>query len=198
VLSMEIPVGFAQVSLLFKGPPIPLGAACTFGVQIEPDSPEDPLEAANRVWTAYTTSDLESVIGSGADLQAILVKYGPSATGPSALRASVRASDGGTPCDSPAIATLVHKNTLFGGRAGRGRMYLPCPPDAGVGTGGALDPTFVGQVNSRLTSFRTSLVGSDLNPVLLHGPDSPLGEPSGILSFTCDPQVGTQRRRNRR
>lgn len=195
---MEIPVGFAQVNMRFAGPPIPLGAEITFGVALLTGFGPTPTDVANDVKTAYDGSDLESVIGSGADLQSILVKFGPNDIGPSAEVSAVIASDGGTPCDSPATSVLVHKNTSFGGRAGRGRLFLPNPPDAGIGTGGALDPTFVGQVNTRLEAFRVALVGQNIDMMLLHNAGSPLTDPSPVTSLTCDSQVATQRRRNRK
>ena len=193
---MIIPSGYGQVNFIYTGTAVPLGAEWTMGFENPND--QDVGTIAANMSVAYDDSDLESVIGIGADLTGILVKLGPNSTGPSVLLPTSIASDGGTPSDSPGTSTLVHKITALGGRAGRGRFYLPATPDAGVALGGGLTPTFIGQVNDRLGTFLTDLQGGDNPPVVLHGVGSPISTPTVITDLLVDAQIGTQRRRNRR
>lgn len=94
----------------------------------------------------------------------------------------------------PSVAMLANKATLLGGRHGRGRLFLPAPPENQVDNVGALDSTFRGNVQTSLDDLMTN-IGTQLGgePYLLHAESSPA--PTLIQSITLQGLVATQRRR---
>lgn len=194
---MIIPEGYAQVNLIFGGSAVPLGAQTTYGIELG-DPADSASVVAQQVLGIYSASDLKTVIPTNMNLTSILVKFGPNATGQSALISAGIVSTGGTPNDSPAVSILVHKNTSFGGRSGRGRSYFPGVVEAGANAGGGLTPTFIGQWQSRLDDFREGHATADIPMVLLHGSSPVIAEPLVINELQVDTRVATQRRRLRR
>jgi len=173
---VEIPEGYAQVNLIWTGTSVPLGAQCAFGIEV--GSPLlTPAGVGDAVRIAFEGSDLDAVIATGCNLTTVLVKFGPTATGPSAEVPAVVNGTGGNAMDSPGVATLLRKLTAFGGRSGRGRMYLPCTPEAGANPGGRLTPTFQAQVDARAESFLDKLEVAEIPMVLLHRAGAPLTVP---------------------
>lgn len=194
---MIIPTGYAQVNLRFGGSGAPEGAEVTFGV----DNTATGLTAeqiGNSVETALLDADVRSVWSDDINLDTILVKKGPNATGASA---EVAVNQGGLrsgDADSPNTAILIHKVTEQGGRAGRGRMYWPGVPANLVSVAGILDSEYVSNENTDLANFLTELTEQDIPMVLLHGEGSPISTPTPVISLEIDSKVATQRRRLRR
>lgn len=94
-------------------------------------------------------------------------------------------------------AILVRKNTDAPGRRGRGRMYFPAiVTEADVNDAGVLTTAKITDTQTFLNAWHTRLMADALDPVLLH--ESPPATPDAIVSFTCDGQIATQRRRLRR
>ena len=191
-----IPAGAAQANFLFTGAAAPTGAECTLGIDL-PGSPPGVETVAEILYTAW--ADLFLPLQSDQIVLAgVLVKYGPSDTGPSAL---FTGSSQGTITDdgiSPNVAYLVQKNTALGGRAGRGRMYVPGGIDEEVGVSGGLDAGVVSDWNTALETFIDNLTFVSLPPVLLHGVGSPISTPTVITSMVMQGTAATQRRRLRR
>lgn len=191
-----IPAGFGQANLLFGGPGLPSGGECTFGMDVATYS-GTPADAASDI-IANATLNLMTEIGTGITLVGCLVKFGPDATGPSALVGAAVLGSAGAGLLSPNTTWLVHKTTSFGGRAGRGRMFLPGIREADVSDAGVISPTPLTDMQTAMTAFRSQLIADDLEPVLLHSAQSPIVAPSPIISFSVDSRVATQRRRLRR
>lgn len=190
-----IPVGFAQANLLFGGVAQPNGAQVTLGLDI-PTGTLTPGDVAALVVSNVETNLMDQMANSTTFLLC-LVKFGPTTTGASAEWPSGMA--GSLPGDPapPNTTYLVRKNTASGGRAGRGRMYLPGCTDPDVLQGGTLDPARRGGLQTAMNDFFDQLNTDSLGPVLLHGETSPLTTPTPIDSFTVDSVVATQRRRLR-
>lgn len=193
---MEIPVGYAQVNLLFTGLSVPTGAQCTFGVDVSGFT-GTPLDAGNEILGAWLTAGVAVVQTDTTTLAGVLVKFGPVETGPSATAPGSITGGISSTGASPAVAALVKKETAFGGRAGRGRMYLPGMGEANVETTGTLNTTYRAAVEENLEDFRAICDSVSLPWVLLHGEGSPFA-PYPITGLSVDPVVATQRRRQRR
>lgn len=193
---MIIPDGFAQINAIHTGAGVPTGAEWTLGVGLDTftGTPND-LAKAFEVW--LLASALYVQVSASVTMTAVLVKFGPNATGPSSLEP---ANQPGTDSSesTPAPSFLIHKNTDDGGRAGRGRFYLPGVPEIDVEIGGALSSGKATAVNTALGILKSEMEADGVIPMVLHGAGSPLSTPSPITSFSCDARIATQRRRLRR
>lgn len=191
-----IPADYAQMNVFYSGNALPNGAQWTCGIDVSL-YPGTPLALATTIRGHLQTSGVQGLTSNNQFIDAVLVKFGPDATGPSAVYANPIACTGGAESDSPAFATLVHKNTPFGGRSGRGRIYLPVPPDGAVGIGGGITPTQVGDCNTAMNLFLGKMAADDVPLVVLHRPGAPIVTPSVITSFSTMALGATQRRRLR-
>lgn len=95
----------------------------------------------------------------------------------------------------PQVAVLVRKVTDTGGRAGRGRMYLPGLTISHVLDGGFVHPTSRGLLQAEVSDFRSSIAASDLPMHVLHAGASPA--PSSVVALEVQAILATQRRRIR-
>lgn len=193
---MTIPNGFAQINWILSGSSLPTGAQVTMGVDVSgnPGTPEDLANFAINQWDTYFAPS----IVDGYVLTACLVKFGPDATGPSALvGTTVNGEAPGDPAP-PNLAYLVRKNTAFGGRAGRGRMYIPGVPEEQVTGAGVLDGTWRANLEASLELSRADFDGVAYPWVLLHQPGSPISSPTPITSVSVQSVCATQRQRLRR
>lgn len=193
---MIIPNGYAQVNFIFGGQAAPTGAQVTLGLDVSAFS-GDPEDVAQAVTGAWSTNILV-LQSNDIILEAVLAKFGPTATGPSFLRPYGLPGTGGSGAEVPNSAVIVRKQTSFGGRAGRGRMFIPGPDDGLFGPGGEMGPTDQTSWQTAVDDFGADLATALLTPVLLHGEDSPLNTPTEIISFDVEQRAGTQRRRLRR
>lgn len=193
---MTIPVGFAQVNFRYGGPSLPQKGEWTLGLNLE-GSGKTPAQVGADLFAMYAAANFDTSIASGVDLAEILVKFGPDQTGASAVVPAVETgkATGAAPANT---AYLVRKLTGAGGRAGRGRLYMPGVPESMVGGDGDLDNTWQANLQTAWNTFYTSFGPSDFSPVLLHQDGSPISAPSLITSFQLDGMVATQRRRLRR
>lgn len=194
---MEIPLGYAQVNFVFSGLSCPTGAECTLGVDVTgfAGSATDAADAVNAAWDTSNINTLQVVT---CELAETRVKFGPTATGPTGINTDAISGADGSPGVSPNTAFLIHKVTAFGGRAGRGRLYLPGMDETQVNDSGDIDGTLTDAMTGAWEVLRDELESADLRAVLLHGPDSPLSGGTVITGFVCDGFAASQRRRMRR
>jgi hypothetical protein len=191
-----IPSGYAQANFVLTGTGLPTGAECTLGFDIGGFS-GDADDCAETLF-GHWADDIMPRVTSFVVLTSVSVKFGPVATGPTGEFAGTEAGGAGGQATSPNVAALIHKNTAFGGRAGRGRMYIPGLQESDLNEAGNLDSGAVTAWQASLLAFLVSVTGDNLDPVVLHGVGSPLSTPSPITSLTIDSKVATQRRRLRR
>lgn len=109
--------------------------------------------------------------------------------------ASVAGSAASTPLPSN-CAFLIKKNTLLGGRRGRGRWYLP-PFASGenlVDQAGVVNSGAISAIQGRINAFQAALVTAGYITVVHHS-DGAAG--TAIQSWQVQSVIGTQRRRMR-
>lgn len=192
---MNIPTGFGQVNYFFTGDGVPNGAQVTMGFENEGDwSAAAAAEIARVAWH----DNLRGLYGNNLSMTNVLVKLGPNVTGPSAVVASASTGTSANVGDSPNTSLLVHKATALGGRAGRGRMYVPGVPSSNVNANGTITSEAIAAFNPALASYGDDMGAGQMPLVLLHGDGSPITSPTTISSLLCDGRAATQRRRLRK
>lgn len=192
---MPTPVGYASVLHSFSGLSLPLGAAVTYGVDITVFA-GDPISLAQDLHDFWTTRFMP-FMPTSSSIDSTLVKFGPDATGPSAEYTDVNGGGSAGVPASPNVAYLIHKNTSLGGRAGRGRLYLPGVTEANVDGAGVVLPAGRTAIQTAATAFLGDLTSNNTDMVLLHGPGAPISSPTNVSSLSVDSRVATQRRRLR-
>lgn len=193
---MAIPDGYGQVTHLFGGAALPLGAAVTYGFT-RGMNPSPPAEFAEIFHDAFA-DNIMSQVGTSVTLLSTLVKFGPDATGPSAEFADPRTGGNAGTVLGPNTAFLVRKQTAMGGRAGRGRMYIPGVRETSADDAGVLQPASVALMQAEVDAFLVQVGAANVNLVVLHQAGSPLTTPTDITGLQVDGRVATQRRRLRR
>ena len=91
-------------------------------------------------------------------------------------------------------ALLVKKATAMGGRANRGRFFVPMTSvgEDGVDGHGMMSGALVASLQTAWTALHGLL-----DPVILHDSSSPVSTPTPVTSFIVQRQIATQRRRMR-
>lgn len=190
---VSIPDGYGQISLVHSGANISGEAVITMGFQNTVD--EDAVTVGDSFKTAFVASDILLAYSSSCDIVEVRVKLGPTATGETGIVDLGLVGDiGGQPV-SPNVAMLVRKNTSLGGRRGRGRMYVPGTPGAGLDNSGEFDAGQVNQWVGEWTDIWAGMTFVGFTPMLLH--EGAL-TPTPINNFVGSTRVATQRRRARR
>lgn len=193
---MIIPSGAAQVNWHFAGNGLPHGAECTIGVVLTSYG-GDANNLAEDMYGHFSDTLLPAISGD-VTMTECSTKFGPNATGPMGTFAGTDAGGDASAGASSAVAYLLKKVTNQGGRAGRGRMYLPGVNESKVNSNGAVTSTQVTILQDAANAFLTGFGAFDLTPCLLHSADSPLSGTTQIITIVADSTVATQRRRQRR
>lgn len=193
---MPIPAGFAQATWQFSGAALPYGAVVTAGVDLG-GAPPAPIQVAEDLFSAFGNTIMGQLVADVV-LTGCLVKFGPDATGPSAVFsgaiAGSQVNDG-----SPAqVAFLIRKNTALGGRSGRGRWYVPGVRETSVDEAGNLLQGSIDLMQAEVDDFLIAVGAANLNLVILHQADAPIQVPTALTGMQVDSRVATQRRRLRR
>lgn len=193
---MHIPLGFGQVNFIFAGAGFPTGAQCTLGFE-HTGSDLNAVEAADAFADAWELGPMQKQVN---DLTFVgtHVKYGPNATGQEgdATKNITGISSGDDA--APNIALLVKKVTGVGGRANRGRMFIPGLEESAVDTGGVIDASELPLWQDKLEDFYDNIIGFGCTPVVLHAELVGDQVPTPIEQFVVDGTAATQRRRLRR
>lgn len=194
---MEIPTGYAQANVMYSGPGVDGYAEVTLGLDVS-GFPNTPNDAATAVYNAFASTDLLNALSASWSLEGVRVKFGPQATGPTGELMFSEAGTAATDSVVSNVAVLVQKVTAMGGRAGRGRLYMPGIVETQVATNGIITGTLHGYFDAGFTNLLSGLQTLNLDPVLLHAAGSPIGSPTPITAFVVQSKVATQRRRLRR
>lgn len=185
-----IPVGFGQITHVFAGGAVPLGAVITYGIEM---TALDPLLACQEAAAQYSTHIRPHVNNSVTVVQTRL-KMGPVEDGPTfEVNHNAEGALGGEP-EPPQVAYLCKKQTAMGGRKNRGRFYLPGVETSKVGPNGHVDPTFHTALGNALASFLEDLEAGGAQMHILHGDAT---APTPVTNLALDSIVATQRRRLR-
>lgn len=185
----------ARVTCFWTGAGLPTGAATVLAVD-NPGMAVDLDDVATQVALGF--AGINALLCNVVSITSILVKQGPDETGPSGLFPFNVVGGSSSACVPPNVSLLCSKNTNQGGRAGRGRMYLPGLQEGNVGGSGIIDSGYLGDIQDELDSFVSDMAGASIQLVLEHGSDEPFGVPGVISSITAQARVATQRRRVRR
>lgn len=191
-----IPVDFGQVNYVLGGSGLPNGGEVTMGFAHSAFA-GTIADAAEAFYDAFVTNVIPEMTNK-VGLDHVLVKYGPVATGPSVEFGSPVLGPANVDVAPPNVTYLIIKNTPFGGRAGKGRLYLPGVPESVVGNDGSIGSGTATALQVAFTDMQTELEGVQLIPYLLHGEGSPLTTPSQIDSWSVSSLAATQRRRLRK
>lgn len=188
---MTIPAGYAQVNWFFGGAALPNGAQVTLGLDVNPlDTPFDvALVAHNAVAT-----NVMPICSANVSLLETMCKFGPDATGPSAVAGVTTVGGAASTTVAPNVAVLVKKVTALGGRKNRGRFYWPGAIDSQIGESGLLDSTAIANWDGAMDALMTDLIAGNTTPMVLHGDAT---APTAITELILDGTVATQRRRLR-
>lgn len=191
-----IPAGFAQVNYRFGGSGLPHGAEITMGLGVAGFG-GSPDAAASAMQSNFATT-IMTRISNNVVLQETSVKYGPTLTGPTGVDTANATGGLAANAASSAVTYLVRKTTDLGGRAGRGRFYLPGVLEGDVGSDGAIAAGPLAALQGEVDEFYDLCIADLLLPVVLHGAGSPINDPTPIEALVVDATVATQRRRQRR
>jgi hypothetical protein len=195
-MSLEIPVGFAQVAYRFSLVGDPEVMIATMGAG---------LEGNPAGW--------QGILDSRADQFIAGFPAGSMAQGWTFLGCRAAANEGGggsTIYEAPRsyvgevvtetvpqnCALLVRKGSASPGRRGRGRMYLP-PfglSENQVSKNGMLDPAFVSSAQAKVIAAFGAFDNFILHATSLN---SATPAPSEVTSLVVDTRIATQRRRLR-
>lgn len=194
-MAVQIPPGFAAVTIPLTNPAILRSAAITFGVEIVGEFTPDEL--AVSVQSEWGTS-----IGARVDAS---VAMGPTRVavgqdgGDPLLGFAAGTIPGGRSLDSiaPVLAMLLQKRTGLGGRRGRGNMYVPwCLGDNTVNEGGIIGASEVSGMQTACNTFIADNAAAQHPVVLLHGTGvSGVPEPTPVVQMEPSQIISHQVRR---
>jgi hypothetical protein len=193
---MIIPPGFAQVNLVFTGAGVPRGAQVAYGViltsQVVTYTPNSLATFAGNAWQ----DSVLTLQNNQVRLTQVRTKFGPNATGGDGSATFDVAGGQAAGSDAPQVAVLVRKKTPFGGRKGRGRMFVPGVTETGTSAGGLLVDT---DFNGFQTQFDAWLLDHDQGGVPVHLLHTEVGlAPYVVEDMEVQRLVATQRRRLRK
>lgn len=189
---MVIPDGYAQINLRWQWLVSGQTAECAYGVQLV-DPGDSPADVADSVDNAYLTNTMVSLQVAKITLVNIRVKFGPNDVGASLDRPVTHTGTAAGEGLAPNSSLLVTKNTAFGGRKGRGRMYWPGIQDGTIDDYGNVTAASFNTYQTKFSAWLASHVGSNIPLVVLHGSNPPL--PYLVTSLAVQNLMGTQRRR---
>lgn len=193
---MPIPENYGQVTFGFTGAGAPTGAAITFGIFRGDD--KSPADCALEINGVFLATNIKTQLSNSLNHSSTLVKFGPDDTGPSAEVPGIGLMSSGDAQAAPNLSLLIQKRTLFGGRSGRGRFFLPGVPEGQVTASGTINAPYVNGMQNVMTDFLEGLQGAGWPMVVLHRPGAPLTTPSPVASLLVQATAATQRRRLRR
>jgi hypothetical protein len=186
-----IPVGFAELSMVFGGTALPYGAVCTQGiVPIDGMDGEENLEEIDGAITPLVVQ----TCSAETTLVETRLKYGPDDTGATYTRANNVNGNQGSGTEGPAVAGLVRKVVPGVSQRYAGRLYWPGLADEAVQTGGLLTPLTIADWQLRWDSFFTTLSTAGMSFVVFNDTAIPRTQ-SG---YSVQARAATQRRRQRR
>lgn len=193
-----IPPGFADCAVEIVHTALARPAYVTFGVAV-PGGTTDPDVIAEDVATAFTApNSMSDRLDTGCTVTTVTCRVGQDAGDPRiGVFAPNKAGVGLANAVPVNVAALIHKRTNFGGRRGRGRIFMPwCLDDTEVDEGGAIGVAARADLQANADVFLNVFALGGYSMVVLHSPgQSSASVPFPVTSLTVDPRVSTQRRR---
>lgn len=196
-MAVIIPAGYGVMSVHTRTALDAEQMIWTCGMDMTSWAPDgDFPQVAADAWEEHFAPITSTIV----TLEEVKLRIGPTPTGPTY---SAVVSTPGTQTSAllpPNCAVLVQKRTLLGGRANRGRMYLPGISliAATLDSGGNFSSGQAEAIQDAVDAFFAELVDVPVfgtaRPVLLHSASS---DPTPITGFTVPTKIATQRRRLR-
>jgi hypothetical protein len=192
---MIIPPGYAGISVPLNHVGIARTAYLTFGVKNNAGG-TSAASVANPVFNALTqTLSLASILDSEVTIGPVKAAIGqdgsPPLSGEGANTQAGALSTGTLPSN---CAVLVKKSTALGGRAGRGRIFIPWAiGESFVDEGGIITAGNVTTMQTAMSNMLSGLATNNVPMVILHAVST--GLPPLVVSLTVDRLLATQRRR---
>jgi len=184
---MPVPSGFGLVQFIFSGSATgPGGCMVTLGVDHAFD--ETPTTLATELADAFGDNICPPLVDD-VSLTETRLRIG---TPEGEIVVSVfgdRPGNESGPSLPPNCAWPATKFSAFGGRANRGRWFLPGIAETLVDQSGAISETAIDDMNLGLAGFLVDLAAADFTPVILHSdeelaPTVILAMISGNLIYT--------------
>lgn len=144
----------------------------------------------------YWGSVAEGINSADVSVYRSTLKVGPNATGATFENATILAGAETGASVPPQVAGLVRKSTGLGGRANRGRFYMPHLSQSVVDARGTIGSVALGDYNTVLATWLSGLEGEGINVFILHS-DPGASDPTEVTAVSMQPLVATQRRRVR-
>lgn len=191
-MSLVIPPGFAQVALRYRLDGDPEEMISTFGISVEGDGDAE----AGSIVTTHNGQFLGASIATGWTFLGVTLRVGQDGGPPAVVELLSPTPGEAAPSSLPNnCAYLIRKQTALGGRAGRGRMYLP----PFVIQEGVIDQTGLLEESDRADLEELISPVIFVRPAfLLHDSLSPTTTPTPITGISVQQRIATQRRRMRR
>jgi hypothetical protein len=191
-----IPVDYGQSATKFVLIGTDTYGVCVLGHSFGVGVP-NVVDGANAVHDSWQAMDVMAVLNSGWRLEEVVLTI-MTATGPvtgTDTRSPLTGANTGGGA-APNLAYLIRKTTDQGGRAGRGRMYLPGVEETDVDAGG----NFVGGILATAATVFGDMINdfstNDVPLRLLH--NNPALTPGVVTGLAFQTRAATQRRRLRR
>lgn len=196
-MPIVIPQGFAQVTIPLRNVALSRPAAIVFGVAMEGVIAQ-PNTIADTVQAVFE-NEMCPQLDSGVIVGPTLVRARPGPGEPLSGIAATATSgdvDGQTP--PPNVAIMIRKQSLQGGRGGRGRMFMPwwCPESA-IDEAGVISGPALGSLQTAADDFLTGLIDAELPMQILHNDDTISGNtvPAGVTGLSVDGRVSSMKKR---
>lgn len=190
---MLIPENYCQINFRYTGLACPTGAENVIG-GFQGSGGLDPTEVANLAIDAWT-DNIAALVVNDLTLSSVLVKFGPNADGPAVEVGSGQTGAAGGAGMTPQNALLVNKLTNFGGRKGRGRLFLPGITEGTADESGVIAGGTVAIYQAGFDGFLADMISGGVQPKLLHNDAT---TPYDITSFAVQSLMATIKARIRR
>lgn len=193
---MIIPIGYGQITHEIRTTGAPYPANVVYGVHQDGVTDMQALcEDIAELWA----DTLQKWLTTNCQLVKTTLKVGPSDTGAVYVSSHTGAGVEGGEAAPPNVAVLLGKQTSTGGRAGRGRMYLPSLREDRIDSGGNIGAASMTGFNTASQALLDGLVALDAPMVLLHQSGGSSDDtPHTVTHLVPRGRVATQRRRLRR
>lgn len=196
-MALIIPAGWGQANLMWQAVGAIRPAEVTIGYKDAAlaAAPAQALRIRNIMNTAGLPGSAGTMNTSWTFLGVrcmLMTESGPTI---GEFFTTVTGTLGSTPVPSN-CAALLRKTTASGGRANRGRMFVPPSsiPEANVDQNGAILAATVTALQNSWNSFVTAMAGDSFSLYLFHSAD-PI--PTPITALNVQTLLATQRRRMR-
>jgi len=196
-LGVVVPVGGTQAVMRWSVAGDPEFMHVVLGL-IDLAVSDDPEDIAARFETAFADTNL-GLASTIANAYSVATKLVSTRLASGWVQVEVGTAFSGTLSVTEApnnCAVLVRKNTAFGGRQNRGRMYFPpfMIANTDISPTGVIDSADVTAFQATMADFYTTLVAEDLQPVLWHESGA---AGTQITAFVTQSRIATQRTRMR-